>query len=88
MKPGCAGFWLIMKNKRKWKRLPKTKPPLRTEPKPPWKFPSNLCRWCANLLLNIDLNPKGNRLVNFAGLKESHVHDVIIMKEAPNYWVD
>jgi IMP dehydrogenase len=23
-----------------------------------------------------------------AGLKESHVHDVIIMKEAPNYWVD
>jgi len=23
-----------------------------------------------------------------AGLKESHVHDVIIMKEAPNYWAD
>ena len=23
-----------------------------------------------------------------AGLKEFHVHDVIIMKEAPNYWVD
>jgi IMP dehydrogenase len=23
-----------------------------------------------------------------AGLKESHVHDVIIMKESPNYWVD
>ncbi len=23
-----------------------------------------------------------------AGLRESHVHDVIIMKEAPNYWVD
>jgi IMP dehydrogenase len=23
-----------------------------------------------------------------AGLKESHVHDVIIMKEAPNYWLD
>jgi IMP dehydrogenase len=23
-----------------------------------------------------------------AGLKESHVHDVIIMNEAPNYWVD
>jgi IMP dehydrogenase len=23
-----------------------------------------------------------------AGLKESHVHDVIIMKEAPNYWVE
>jgi IMP dehydrogenase len=23
-----------------------------------------------------------------AGLKESHVHDVVIMKEAPNYWVD
>ena len=29
-----------------------------------------------------------HRLVNFAGLKESYVHDVIIMKEAPNYWVD
>ena len=23
-----------------------------------------------------------------AGLAESHVHDVIITKEAPNYWVD
>jgi len=23
-----------------------------------------------------------------AGLRESHVHDVIIMKEAPNYWMD
>lgn len=23
-----------------------------------------------------------------AGLRESHVHDVIIMKESPNYWVD
>ncbi|MBI4642840.1 MAG: IMP dehydrogenase [Deltaproteobacteria bacterium] len=23
-----------------------------------------------------------------AGLKESHVHDVVIMKEAPNYWVE
>ena len=23
-----------------------------------------------------------------AGLKESHVHDVIITKEAPNYWLD
>jgi IMP dehydrogenase len=23
-----------------------------------------------------------------AGLRESHVHDVTIMKEAPNYWVD
>jgi IMP dehydrogenase len=26
--------------------------------------------------------------VSPAGLKESHVHDVIIMKEAPNYWVE
>jgi len=26
--------------------------------------------------------------ISTAGLKESHVHDVIIMKEAPNYWVD
>jgi IMP dehydrogenase len=23
-----------------------------------------------------------------AGLKESHAHDVVITKEAPNYWVD
>jgi IMP dehydrogenase len=23
-----------------------------------------------------------------AGLAEGHVHDVIITKEAPNYWVD
>jgi IMP dehydrogenase len=23
-----------------------------------------------------------------AGLRESHVHDVIITKEAPNYWID
>ena len=22
-----------------------------------------------------------------AGLKESHAHDVVITKEAPNYWV-
>ncbi|MFH1595343.1 MAG: IMP dehydrogenase [Pseudomonadota bacterium] len=26
--------------------------------------------------------------ITAAGLKESHVHDVIIMKEAPNYWVE
>lgn len=26
--------------------------------------------------------------VTAAGVKESHVHDVIITKEAPNYWVD
>jgi IMP dehydrogenase len=26
--------------------------------------------------------------ISASGLKESHVHDVIIMKEAPNYWVD
>ena len=26
--------------------------------------------------------------VSAAGLQESHVHDVIITKEAPNYWVD
>jgi len=23
-----------------------------------------------------------------AGLRESHVHDVIITKESPNYWVE
>ncbi len=37
--------------------------------------------------------PELKRLARFvritpAGLRESHVHDVIIMKEAPNYWVD
>lgn len=26
--------------------------------------------------------------ITSAGLKESHVHDVIITKEAPNYWID
>jgi IMP dehydrogenase len=26
--------------------------------------------------------------VSSAGLKESHAHDVVITKEAPNYWVD
>ena len=26
--------------------------------------------------------------ISAAGLQESHVHDVIITKEAPNYWVD
>ncbi len=37
--------------------------------------------------------PELKRLARFvrvtpAGLRESHVHDVIIMKEAPNYWLD
>jgi IMP dehydrogenase len=26
--------------------------------------------------------------ISSAGLKESHAHDVVITKEAPNYWVD
>jgi IMP dehydrogenase len=26
--------------------------------------------------------------VSPAGLKESHAHDVVITKEAPNYWVE
>jgi len=26
--------------------------------------------------------------ITWAGYKESHVHDVVITKEAPNYWVD
>ena len=26
--------------------------------------------------------------ITTAGLRESHVHDVIITKEAPNYWID
>lgn len=36
-----------------------------------------------------ELQAKANFVrITPAGLKESHVHDVIIMKEAPNYWVD
>ncbi len=26
--------------------------------------------------------------ITYAGYRESHVHDVIITKEAPNYWVE
>ena len=26
--------------------------------------------------------------ITASGLRESHVHDVIITKEAPNYWLD
>jgi IMP dehydrogenase len=26
--------------------------------------------------------------ITSAGLRESHVHDVIITKEAPNYWLE
>jgi IMP dehydrogenase len=26
--------------------------------------------------------------VSSAGLKESHAHDVVITKEAPNYWIE
>jgi len=32
--------------------------------------------------------PAFARTVTSAGLRESHVHDVIITKEAPNYWLD
>jgi len=36
-----------------------------------------------------DLRTKARFLrVTQAGLKESHAHDVVITKEAPNYWVD
>jgi IMP dehydrogenase len=36
-----------------------------------------------------DLQQKGRFLrITAAGLRESHVHDVIITKEAPNYWLD
>ena len=33
---------------------------------------------------------KGSRFIRVtsAGLKESHAHDVVITKEAPNYWVE
>jgi IMP dehydrogenase len=41
------------------------------------------CRTIAEL-------PKKTKFIKItaAGLKESHVHDVIITKEAPNYWMD
>jgi IMP dehydrogenase len=41
------------------------------------------CRTIAEL-------PKKTRFIKVtsAGLRESHVHDVIITKEAPNYWID
>lgn len=36
-----------------------------------------------------ELREKTNFIkITAAGLKESHVHDVIITKEAPNYWID
>jgi IMP dehydrogenase len=36
-----------------------------------------------------ELQSKGRFIrVTAAGLRESHVHDVIITKEAPNYWLD
>ena len=36
-----------------------------------------------------ELRTRGKFLrVTAAGLKESHAHDVVITKEAPNYWVD
>jgi IMP dehydrogenase len=36
-----------------------------------------------------DLRNKGRFIrITAAGLRESHVHDVIITKEAPNYWLD
>ncbi len=36
-----------------------------------------------------DLRQKGKFVrITSAGLRESHVHDVIITKEAPNYWLD
>jgi len=39
---------------------------------------------------NIEEMRKKARFVKItsAGLKESHVHDVIITKEAPNYWIE
>jgi IMP dehydrogenase len=41
----------------------------------------------ATTLAELKTKAKFIRITN-AGLKESHVHDVIIMKEAPNYWVE
>ncbi|MCX7634572.1 MAG: IMP dehydrogenase, partial [Syntrophales bacterium] len=41
---------------------------------------------CANIR---ELQEKARFLrITSAGLRESHVHDVIITKEAPNYWLD
>jgi IMP dehydrogenase len=39
---------------------------------------------------NIDQMRTKAKFINItaAGLRESHVHDVVITKEAPNYWVD
>jgi len=39
---------------------------------------------------DIDTLRKNAKFVKIspAGLRESHVHDVIITKESPNYWVD
>jgi len=41
---------------------------------------------CTNIK-ELQSKPKFMR-ISSAGLRESHVHDVIITKEAPNYWLD
>jgi IMP dehydrogenase len=41
----------------------------------------------ANTISELQTKAKFVR-ISPAGLRESHVHDVTIMKEAPNYWVD
>jgi len=41
---------------------------------------------CTNIKV-LQSKPKFMR-ISSAGLRESHVHDVIITKEAPNYWLD
>ena len=41
---------------------------------------------CANIQ-ELQTKPQFMR-ISSAGLRESHVHDVIITKEAPNYWMD
>jgi IMP dehydrogenase len=41
----------------------------------------------ANTIAELQTKAKFVR-ISPAGLRESHVHDVTIMKEAPNYWVD
>ena len=44
--------------------------------------------YCGSATLE-DLQQRGRFVrITSAGLRESHVHDVIITKEAPNYWLD
>ena len=43
--------------------------------------------WAPDTIAELQTKAKFVRITP-AGLRESHVHDVIIMKEAPNYWLE